>query len=66
MDASVAATAHLLGLDLPSRTPDAAEDGADSEMTREKDEAYVREKSREELERLLLKAEAVIRARERG
>jgi len=66
MDSSVAATAQLLGLELSSRAPGAAEDGVDAERERQKDEAYVREKSREELERLLLKAEAVIRARERG
>ena len=61
MDASVVATAQLLGLELASRSPEAADDGAG-----ERDEAYVKEKSRDELEKLLLKAEAVIRARERG
>lgn len=66
MDASVTATAQLLGLELASRTPDPAEGSVDAEKERERDEAYVREKSREELEKLLLKAEAVIRARERG
>lgn len=66
MDASVAATAQLLGLELSSRAPDAADSSVGAEREREKDEAYVREKSREELEKLLLKAEAVIRARERG
>lgn len=66
MDVSVTATAQLLGLELASRSPGGVVDeGVDAEEQREKDEAYVREKSREELERLLLKAEAVIRARER-
>ena len=66
MDSSVAATAQLLGLELSSRAQETPVDDAETERERQKDEAYVREKSREELEKLLLKAEAVIRARERG
>lgn len=50
----VIATAHLLGIDLES-----SKEGMLSEE-------QIQEKSKEELERLLLKAEAVIRARERG
>lgn len=58
VDASVALTAQMLGLDLDAQ--------AKQEQDRELDEEYIREKSRDELEKLLLKAEAVIRARERG
>lgn len=52
----VTATAQLLGIDL-----DGQRDG-DRTITEE----YVSERSRDELTKLLLKAEAVIRARERG
>ena len=52
----VTATAQLLGIDL-----DGQREG-DRTITEE----YVSERSRDELTKLLLKAEAVIRARERG
>ncbi|CAG8743411.1 15691_t:CDS:1 [Acaulospora colombiana] len=56
VDPSVIATAQMLGLNL---------EGA-ADQDRLLDEEYIRDKSKEELEKLLLKAEAVIRARERG
>ncbi|PVG03544.1 hypothetical protein CPB86DRAFT_869463 [Serendipita vermifera] len=55
VDPSVIATAQMLGLNL---------EGA-ADQDRLLDEEYIRDKSKEELEKLLLKAEAVIRARER-
>lgn len=58
VDPSVALTAQMLGLDLDT--------SRGQEQDRELDENYIRDKSKEELEKLLLKAEAVIRARERG
>jgi hypothetical protein len=58
VDPSVALTAQMLGLDLDA--------SPGQEQDRELDENYIRDKSKEELEKLLLKAEAVIRARERG
>jgi hypothetical protein len=56
VDPSVVATAQMLGLNLEGA-------GAEDRLL---DEEYIRDKSKEELEKLLLKAEAVIRARERG
>jgi len=52
----VTATAQLLGIDLDGQ----------QERDRSFTEEYVSERSRDELTKLLLKAEAVIRARERG
>lgn len=57
VDASVAATAQMLGLELDAVNPD-------NEIDRAQTEQYLRDKSKEELEKLLIKAEAVIRARE--
>ncbi|KAG8755035.1 hypothetical protein FRC14_004410 [Serendipita sp. 396] len=57
VDASVAAAAAMLGLEVADSPVD---------QGRGITEEYIREKSREELEKLLFKAEAVIRARERG
>ena len=59
VDASVAATAQMLGLELDIASPD-------NELDRAQTEQYLRDKSKEELEKLLIKAEAVIRARENG
>ncbi|KAG8831993.1 hypothetical protein FRC18_005652 [Serendipita sp. 400] len=56
VDASVAAAAAMLGLEVADSLVD---------QGRGITEEYIREKSREELEKLLFKAEAVIRARER-
>lgn len=52
----VTATAQLLGIDLDGQR----------ELDKTISEEYISERSRDELMKLLLKAEAVIRARERG
>lgn len=58
VDPSLTLTAQMLGVDLDAST--------DREYNKDLDEEYIRNKSKEELEKLLLKAESVIRAREKG